>query len=773
MGQFAIGQSVPRTEDPRLITGRGKYLDDFVLPEQCHAHVLRSPHAHARILSCDVSEAATMPGVIAVFSGADLLSYQLGSVPPFRLKQRRDGSPAYAPHRPPLAHGRVLLVGDPVALVIAESRNLAKDASERILVDYDPLPALTDTTAASSPGAPLIWEDCSGNESFFQKIGDREAVDAVFKRAHHVTSLRLVMNRVTHTTMETRGCIGDYDQREARYTLYTATQRPHGSRGGLAKVLGIAETSMRVVAGDVGGSFGLRSEHYPEYTLCLWASKQVGRPVKWIGDRSEAMLSDDHDRDHISQASIALDKEGRFLALRAVNVTNVGAYLGPAGMTSATTHLGGLAGTYTTPAIYVEATGVFSNTSSNGPYRGSGRPEAAYIVERLIDNAARELGMDRAEIRRRNTIPASAMPYNTGFVFTYDCGNFPRNLERALATAAYPEFEARRAEAKRRGMLRGIGMANIIEQAGAIAGETVHLRFDPAGGITVIAGSLSQGQGHETLYKILLSDKLGVDSDSIRVSMGVDTDLTPDGGGTYGSRTTVLGGSAAVMAADKIIVKGKALAAHLLEAAAADIEFSKGEFRVSGTDRAISLTEVAKAAHVPSRLPPGMETGLADTASFAPEIPTFPNGCHVCELEIDPETGSTKLLRYVVVDDVGTVINHLTLDGQIHGGIMQGIGQVFGEHVVYDPDSGQLLTGSFMDYGLPRADNTCEFEVESQPVPTKVNPLGAKGAGESGNVGALAALMNAVVDALSPLGITHLDMPATPERVWRAIQSKR
>ncbi len=772
LGQFAIGQSVPRTEDPRLVTGRGKYLDDFVLPGQCHAIFLRSPHAHARILACDTSEAIGMPGVVAIFTGEDLAPDGLGVVPPLREKSRRDGSPAFRPPRPPLAHGRVLVVGDPVAVVIAETQNLAKDAAERIVVEYDPLPALTDTTTAIRPGELRLWDGCEDNEAFFQQMGDRSAVDAAFARADHVTSLRLVFNRVTHATMETRGCIGDYDGREDRYTLYTATQRPHAARTGMAKyVLRIPETKMRVVAGDVGGSFGLRGDHYPEYTVCVWAAKRVGRPVKWVAERSEGMITDDQDRDHIVEASLALDREGKFLALRAANATNIGAYLAPAGLTSATTHLGGLAGTYTTPAIYVETAGYFSNTAGNGPYRGSGRPEASYIVERLIDNAARDLGMDRAEIRRRNTIPAEAMPFKTGLTFHYDCGDFPRNLERALAMADYPGFEKRREEAKRRGMLRGLGMANIIEQAAAIFGETVHMRFDPSGTLSVIPGSISQGQGHDTMYKILMSDKFGLDSDDIRVALGNDTDVSPDGGGTYGSRTAVLGGSAAIIAADRIIEKGSRIAAHIMEAAVSDVEFSKGAFRVGGTDRSVSLAEVARAAHIPSMLPKGMETGLADTASFAPEVPTFPNGCHVCELEIDPETGSIRLEKYVVVDDVGTVINHLTLEGQIHGGIVQGIGQVFGEHLIYDPETGQILTGSFMDYRMPRADDTCEFEMESQPVPTKKNPIGAKGAGESGNVGALAALMNAVVDALSPYGVTHMDMPATPEKVWRAIRA--
>jgi len=516
----------------------------------------------------------------------------------------------------------------------------------------------------------------------------------------------------------------------------------------------------------------MKGGHYPEYALALWASKKTGRPIKWICERGDAMASDDHDRDHISVAALALGRDGKFLGLRVFNLSNIGAYIMPGGLISPTAHLGGLAGTYTTPSIYVEVSGVFSNTSCNGPYRGSGRPEAAYIIERLIDNAAREMNIDRAQLRRRNTIPTSAMPFKTGLVFTYDCGDFAGNLERGLELAGYASFEERRTEAARRGRLRGIGMGNIIEQTSQSFGETVQVRFDPAGSVTVVPGSISHGQGHETLYKILVSDRFGIDADLIRVARN-DTDVAADGGGTFASRTAVLGGSALTLAMDKIIDKGRRIAAHLLEAAAADIQFEKAAFRVAGTDRQVKLLEVVQAAFQRPKIPADMETGLAETAAYSPEIPNFPTGCHICEVEIDPETGTTEVLRYSVVDDVGTVINPLTLEGQIHGGIGQGVGQAFSEHIVYDPDSGQLLTGSFMDYGMPRADDMCSFDMENHPVPTKTNPLGAKGAGEAGNVGALAAIMNAVVDALAPLGISHIDMPATPQNVWRAIRAAK
>ena len=773
MGKYALGQPVPRTEDPRLLRGRGRYVDDIVLPWMGHACVVRSPHAHARIARIDTAAARAMTGVLSVLTGEDWASDDLGHVRPTWPRFRRDGSPIFYGPRPALASAQVRVVGDPVALVVAETLVQARDAAEQILVDYEPLPAETDTARIGARSATAVWPGCPDNESFFYPLGDKKAVEAAFERAHHVSRLRLVINRVTAATMEPRACIGDFDPREERYTLYTGTQRPHSTRNEIASmVLRIPETRLRVVAGDVGGSFGMKGSHYPEYVLCLWASRRLGRPVKWVSERSEGLASDDHDRDHISDAALALDRDGRFLALRLSNVSNLGAYITSSSMISATAHLGGLAGTYTTPAIYAEVAGVFSNTATNGPYRGSGRPEASYILERVIDNAARELNIDRAELRRRNTIPTEAMPYKTGLVYHYDCGDFRGNLERSLELAGYASFEERRAEARVRGRLRGIGIANIIEQTSQAFGEAVQVRFDPQGCVTVVPGSISHGQGHDTMYKILVSDRFGIDADNIRVAT-CDTDVSADGGGTFASRTAVLGGTAATMAMDKIVEKGKRIAAHLLEAAAADMEFERGTFRVSGTDRSLALLDVVQAAFLRSKLPADVETGLTESAEFTPEIPNFPTGCHICEVEVDPETGSTEVLRYSVVDDVGTVINPLTFEGQIHGGIGQGVGQAFSEHIVYDPDSGQLLTGSFMDYGMPRAADMCSFELENHPVPTKTNPLGAKGAGEAGNVGALAAIMNAVVDALSPLGVKHIDMPATPDRVWRAIQEAR
>ena len=517
--KFALGQAVPRTEDPRLLTGRGRYTDDFVLPHMAHAHVLRSPYAHARIRSVDTRAAQQTQGVLAVLTGEDWAAEKFGAPRPVIPRQRRDGSPMFVPLRPALARDRVMLVGDPIAFVVAESLDLAKDAAERIAVDYERLPSVTATEEALSPEAPKLWPECPDNECFFFSLGDKRAVEAAFAQAHHVTRLKLVFNRVTAATMEPRGVIGDWDDRLGRFTLYVGTQRPHTARADLARrIFHIPETQLRIVASEVGGSFGMKGGHYPEYALTLWASRKIGRPVKWIAERGEGMLTDDHDRDHVSEAELALDRDGHFLALRARNVSNIGAYLAPGGIISPTMHLGGLAGTYTTPAIYVEVSAVFTNTTSIGPYRGSGRPEASYIVERLIDNAAREMRIDRAELRRRNTVLASAMPFKTGLVYTLDCGAFGENLERALAVADYTGFEGRREEARGRGQLRGIGFANIIEQTSQAQGETVMVRLDPGGTVTVIPGSISHGQGHETMYKILLSHRLGLDEADIRVA---------------------------------------------------------------------------------------------------------------------------------------------------------------------------------------------------------------------------------------------------------------
>jgi aerobic carbon-monoxide dehydrogenase large subunit len=770
--KFALGQSVPRTEDPRLLTGRGRYADDFVLPRLAHAHVLRSPHAHARIRAIDVRAAQQMPGVLAVLTGADWAAEKFGAMRPAVLRSTRDGSPMFVPPRPALAHGRAMLVGDPVAFIVAETVELAKDAAERIVVDYEPLRSVTATEEALAPGAPKLWDELRNNECFCHVLGDKRAVDAAFAKAHHVTRLKLVFNRITAATMEPRGCIGEWDDRLGRYTLYLGTQRPHGTRADMARrIFNIPETQMRIVAGDVGGSFGMKGGHFPEYPLALWASRKIGRPVKWIAERSEGMLSDDHDRDHVSEAELALDKDGTFLALRVKTFANLGAYLSAdSNLLPTFSNLGTLAGVYRTPAIHVTVLGVFTNTTATAPYRGAGRPEACYVIEGIIDRAARETGIDRVELRRRNIIPPSAMPFKTGLVYTYDGGAFEKGMDEALERVDFAHFEQRRTEARKRGKLRGIGIVNAIERAAAPPGaETAEIRFDASGTATVLVGTTAQGQSHETMYKIILAEKLGLDFDDITFLQG-DTDKVVWGTGTFGSRSAVIGGSAAVRAAEKIIAKGSKIAAHIFEASVEDIEFTAGAFAVAGTDRRMPLKEIARAAFQPGRLPKGMEPGLFETGIFEPQVQTFPNGAHVCEIEIDEETGKIDILRYAAVDDVGAVINALTLHGQVHGGVVQGIGQALSEHIVYDPKSGQLVSGSFMDYGMPRADDVCAIEVEDNPVPTLTNPLGVKGAGEAGTVGALPAVMNAALDALSPLGIKHIEMPLTPEKLWRAIR---
>ena len=770
MGQFALGQSVPRTEDPRLLRGGGRYIDDMRLVNQAYGFVLRSPHASAKITAIDTRAAQQSPGVLGVFTGADWAADGMGHFAPAIPRFRRDGTPLFCPPHPALADGQVRMAGEAVVFVVAETVADAKDAAERIEVEYEALPVNVDTALARDPATPALHDGCPDNEAFFHVQGEKETVDAAFEKADHITELHLVINRITAATMEPRVSIGEFDASDNRYHLYAGSQRPFDVRRGLARdIFHIPETQVRVIAGDVGGSFGMKSGQFPEYTLCMWAAEKLRRPVRWTSERSEGMLSDYHDRDQVTDAALALDKDGKFLALKVSNICNVGAYLESGGVISPSAHLGGLAGTYTTPAIYAEASAIFSNTAPIGPYRGSGRPEATYVLERLIDTAAREMDIDPAELRRRNCIPPEDMPFQTGLSYILDCGEFERNLDECLKMADYAGFEDRRAEAAGRGKLRGIGVANFIEQTAQNFGETIRIQFDPSGTVTVVAGSISHGQGHDTMYKVVVSDRLGIDANDIRVTFG-DTDQAPWGGGTFASRTAILGGSAAAMASDKLIEKGKSIAAHLLEAATADIEFAAGSYTVAGTDKTIGLQEVARAAFQPASLPAEIEPGFSDMSTFSPEIPTFPNGSHVSEVEIDPDTGETELLRYSVVDDVGTVINKLTLEGQIHGGIGQAVGQVFTEHIVYDTGSGQLVTGSFLDYGMPRADDMCAFDCANNPVPTDQNPLGVKGAGEAGNVGGLACIMNAIVDALSPLGITHIDMPATPQRVWQAIR---
>jgi aerobic carbon-monoxide dehydrogenase large subunit len=770
MGEFGIGQGIRRFEDVRLVRGQGRFHNDVNLPGQTHAVLVRSMHAHARIRSIDVSAAMRAPGALAVFTGADLAQDGLGTMRMTLKRRRPDGAPMFAPPHRGLAQDRVRYVGDPVAIAVAETLAQAEDMAERVRVDYEPLPSVTST--AEAIGGSPVWDECPDNISNVFEAGDRAATDAAFAAAHRVIRRRYVITRVHAQYMEPRGALGVYDPGEDRYTLYADVQYPHRVRNALAtNIFRIPEHRIRVIAGDVGGGFGTKGWQYPEHRLVLWAARKLGRPVKWACERREAIPADEHARDNLSEAELALDGQGRFLGLRVRTLANVGAYISSDRNLLATfSNVVTLVGVYAFPAAHVEVTSVLSNTSSTAPYRGAGRPEATYVIERLIDDAARELGVDPVELRRANLIPASSMPYRTPLGMTYDCGAFEKNMDEALRAADVGAFAARREESRRRGRLRGLAVVNAIERAAGAQPEFAEIRFASSGSATVLMGTKNQGQGHETTFKQVLHERLGLDPADVRYIDG-DTDRVAFGMGTMGSRSTVIGGTALWMAADKVIAKGKKIAARLLEAAEADIVFSEGRFAVAGTDRAVAVKEVARAAFQPAQLPPGLEPGLYETGTFVPKQDTWPNGCHVCEVEVDPDTGAVTLVNYVVVDDVGTVINPVTLKGQIHGGVAQGVGQALMEEIVYDRGSGQLLTASFMDYAMPRAETLCDMVVASNPVPTKLNPLGAKGAGEAGTVGALPAVINAVVDALAPLGVRVLDMPATSDRVWQAIQA--
>ncbi len=775
--KFAVGQSARRLEDRHLLQGLGRYSDDVSLPRQAYAAVVRSPHAHALLRRVDGAAALAVPGVLAVLTGADLAADGLGNLPTDSSRKRRDGTPAFSTPRPALARERVRHAGDPVALVVAETPGAAADAAELVAVRYEPLPAVAATVEAARPGAPAVWGEAPDNVAFVWEAGNRDAVARAFEGAAHVTRLDFVVTRVTAAPLEPRAAVGEYDRRTGRYTLHTGIQAPHGLRTLLAEqVFRVPQSRLRVVTGEVGGSFGMRSGVYPEHVLVLWAAKRLGRPVKWTSSRREGFVSDEHGRDNVSTAELALDAGGKFLALRVAITLNIGAYLTPRSAGPGTNNVGGVAGVYTTPAIHVATTGVYTNTTPTGPYRGAGRPEATYAIERVIDVAARELGQDPVELRRKNLIPASAMPFKTGLVFTYDCGDFARGLDMALGLADHAGFEKRRAEARQRGRLRGLGIANPIEVAGgpytAVNPDTAALRVNPDGSVSLFTGSTSMGQGNETAFAQIVSDRLGVPPERIQVFWG-DSDALGAGRGNGGSGALTVGGSAVARATEKVIERGRRIAARLLEAAPEDIVLRDGRFTVTGTDRGVTFAAVARAAYQPRQLPAGMEPGFSETAAFTPPAVTFPNGSHVCEVEIDPETGAVRVVRYTVVDDVGRMVNPMLVKGQIHGGVAQGLGQGLFEVLAYDRATGQLLTGTFMDYALPRADDVPGLDVDAHEVPTQVNPLGAKGVGEAGTVGALPALLNAVNDALAPLGVRHLDMPVTAERVWRAIRDAR
>jgi aerobic carbon-monoxide dehydrogenase large subunit len=769
MGEFAVGQGVSRFEDPRLVCGGGRYVDDIKLPGMAHAVVARSPHAHAKIKSIDISAAKVASGVLAVLTAADVKAAGYGDLPvPGGLK-RRDGSPMYKPRYPILAEDRVRWVGDYVAFVVADTVAQAQDAAELVDVEYEELPAVTSTAEAPKASAPRVWDDCADNICFVELIGDRDAVEAAFSRATHIVRHRFVINRVTAATMEPRGAVGDYNAVDGRYTIYTPMQRPHPTRTELARVLKVPESKIRIITGDTGGSFGMKTPIFNETPLVLLASRRIGRPVKWISTRTEAFLSDAQARDNVTEAELALDKEGHFLALRIKTIAAIGAYLQHS-MPAFVLNAGTLAGVYRTPAIHVDITAVFSNTNPMRPYRGNGRPEAAYVIERMVDLAAAEMGLDPAELRRRNYVPPAAMPFKTGLTFTYDSGEFEKNMDLAIELADRKSFKTRKAEARKRGKLLGFGISNTIERAGAPSTEGAEVRFDRSGSLLLFSGSNSQGQGHETVFKQLVCDRLGIDPHDAQYVQG-DTDQVFYGEGTGGSRSATLAGSAFHLATEKVVTKARAIAAHMLKVEQSDLKFDAGVFSTNKTNLTLSMKEIAIASLDIANLPKDMEPGLFATAVYNAPVNNYPNGCHICELEIDRDTGKVDITRYSVVDDFGIVLNPLLLHGQIHGGIAQGVGQVLMENIHFD-DAGQLVTASFMDYAMPHAHDLCDMEVESNPVPTTTNPLGVKGAGEAGSVGALPAVTNALVDALSEFGVRHIEMPATPERIWRAMQPK-
>ncbi|PPQ36385.1 xanthine dehydrogenase family protein molybdopterin-binding subunit [Rhodopila globiformis] len=772
--KYGVGQPVRRFEDRRLLTGKGHFQDDLTLPHQLWAVFVRSPHAHAKIVSIDTTAAANAPGVAAVYTGQDYAADGIATPKAAMPRKKRDGSPMFAPQRPAIVIDRVRYVGDTVAMVVAETLAQAKDAAELVDVRYEALPSVTSLADAARPDSPRVWDENPDNISHTTERGDRAATDAAFARAAHVVRRRYVITRVHAQYMEPRGSIGTYDEGEDRFTLFADVNYPHRVRNMLANmVFKVPESHVRVQVRDVGGGFGAKGWQYVDHRLTLWAARKLGRPVKWKCERSEVLLADEHGRDNIGDIELALDKDGKFLGLRLHMFASIGAYIASdRQLLTPFGQIGTVTGVYDIPAAFVSIDAVLSNTSPTAPYRGAGRPEAAYLIERIVEDAARELNIDPIALRRRNIIPPEKIPYKAPLGPYYDCGAFDKNMDLALEAADYAGFAARREASCRAGLLRGIAVVNAIEQAAGPTPEYAEIRFNPSGTAIMFLGTKTHGQGHETSFKQILHEKLGIDPAAVQFIDG-DTDRVAFGMGSNGSRSMVSGGSALTLAADKVIAKGKRIAAHLLEAAEADIEFANATFSVTGTDRGVTLKQVAMTAFQPARLPPGVEPGLYENATYAPKRDTFPNGCHVAEVEIDPETGVVALLSYLVVDDVGTIINPLTLAGQIHGGVAQGAGQVLGEQVVYEPGSGQLLTASFMDYVMPRADTMCNIRIVSNPVPTPSNPLGAKGAGEAGCVGALPAVMIAVMNALQPAGVRELDMPATPERVWQALQAAR
>jgi len=767
--KFGIGQPVPRVEDPRFITGRGRYVDDFDLPHQCHGIVVMSPHAHANIKKIDTSKAKAADGVLAVLTGEDVKADGLGPLAP-PMPEDMGGPKGFRTPLSILAIGKVRAVGERVAFIVAETEVQARNAAELLEIEYEPLPAVIGAEDAVKPGAPLVWDEAPNNVAFALMMGNKDATDAAFANAKHVVTLKVNNARISANSIEPRAAIGHYHPDGDNYTLYSTSQNPHGTRSSVAgQVLHIPETKLRVISPDVGGGFGMKHGGYPEDAIVVWASRRVGgRPVKWVSTRSEALLGDAHGRDQIVTGELALDDNGKILGLRVNSLHAMGSRVFGAAMVVPLFAIRLAPGVYQIPAVHAVARAVLTHTVPTAPYRGAGRPEATFLIEQLLDRAARLLNVDPIELRRRNFIPESAMPHKVQTGVTYDSGDFAHVMDECLKIADWKGFSKRAAESKKNGMLRGRGIGYFLEEA-AVFNDRMVLRFDPGGTLTILAGTHSHGQGHATVYAQMVSEWLGVPFEDVRFVQG-DTDAVPIGRGSYGSRSMHVGGNALKKAADNIIEKAKPMAAMMLEAAAGDIEFKDGSFHIVGTDRAIALTNVAKSFYRPAMLPPQFDVGLEASGTFAAEPPNYPNGCHVCEVEVDPETGVVTLARYAAVDDVGKVMNALLCEGQIHGGVAQGAGQALMEAIVFD-SGGQLVTGSFQDYAMPRAEDFPDLVSELTEVPAKTNPLGVKGAGEAGATGAPPAIIGAILDALKPLGIDNIDMPATPARVWAAINA--
>ncbi len=771
-----VGQSVRRHEDARLLTGQGQFGDDLSLPGQAVAWVLRSPHAHAEIAAIETTAAAAAPEIVAVLTAAEYLAdgnramphAPAARSPPDIALANTDGSSIAVPDQMPLAVDRVRFVGEAVALVVAETLDAARDAAELVVVDYRPLPAVTAALAAAASDAQPLWD--RPNITIDAWVGDGPATEAAFAKAAHIARLETHVQRVTGVPMEPRTALAEYDAGTGRYTLYAGGGGVGRPKRDVAHMLGVEDTQIRVVAYDVGGNFGTRNGTYPELALVCWAAKRTGRPVKWRCERSEALLTDFQGRDLTVTAELALNAQGDFLALRASNLSNLGAYAASFVPLTKGTEL--MTSLYLTPAAHVRARAVFSNTISTAPYRSAGRPEVMFVMERLIDRAARELDLDRVALRRRNLIPEAALPYANPFGMTYDSGAYEAILDRALALADWNGFSARREEARRRGRLRGIGLGTYVESASGSPEEAAVVKVLPQGAIEVEIGTLSSGQGHETSYAQMLGEWLGVENERIRLVTG-DSDRTKFGAGSHSGRSIRLASITMHAAAQQIIARGLQIASHLLEATAADIGFADGRFTIKGTDRAIDLFAVATAAEGDARVPEPLRGPLTGAGDVISRIASFPHGWHVAEVEVDPETGAIELARYTAIDDVGRAVNPMIIHGQTHGGIAQGMGQALMEHCVYDAESGQPLAGSFMDYAMPRANDVPFFATDISEVPSTTHPLGFRGGGEGGITPSLGAIINAVVDALAEFGVTHIEMPATPEKVWRAMRAGR